>query len=125
MLFILTFDLIDIIQGSELVACSNLLVISKFRQLVFQAQTPCYKSRTESVRAPGRYKTFARAKVLLILTLGRNRFFGGDFDSVQFPGRFTKIWARKAKNLGRRVSGRECQRGVLKLHNEFSDDIPA
>ena len=40
---------------------------------------------------------FARTKVLSILTLGRNGFFRGDFDSVQFPGRFTKIWGRKAK----------------------------
>ena len=49
-----------------------------------------------------------------MLTLGRNRFFRGDFDSVQFTGPFTNVWGRKAKNSGRRVPGRECQKGVYK-----------
>ena len=47
--------------------------------------------KRESSRA---LEDIARAKVLSILTLGRNR----SFDFVQFPGRFTKIWGRKAKN---------------------------
>ena len=38
-----------------------------------------------------------KGESLSILPLGRNRFFRGDFDSVKFPGRFTKIWGRKAK----------------------------
>ena len=55
------------------------------------------------MRAPGRQKIFARAKVLSILTLGRNRFFQGNLP---------KSGGERPKNPGRRVSGRECQRGV-------------
>ena len=49
------------------------------------------------LRVPGRWKIFARAKVLSTLILGRKKLSQGDFDFVQFPGRSTKIRGQKAK----------------------------
>ena len=54
-----------------------------------------------------------------MLTLGRNRFFRGDFDSVQFTGRFTKIWGRKAKKLRAKGFGARVPEGCL---NAVVDD---
>ena len=46
----------------------------------------------------------------------------GDFDSVQFPGRFTKIWGRKAKKPRAKGFGARVPEGC-KMFRQFNDDI--
>ena len=59
-----------------------------------------------------------KGESFIYFNLGRNRFFRGDFDSVQFLERFTKIWGRKAKKLRAKGFGARVPEGCKRIEIE-------